>query len=98
MHDYRKLRVWQDSVELVKEIYLVTKTFPREEKFGLVSQINRAAVSVPSNIAEGAGRNTKREVRNFLGNANGSLYELETQLIISNDLAYLRKDTLNKIL
>ena len=89
MHEYKKLRVWQESVNLVKDIYLATKNFPSEEKYGLVNQIRRSAVSVPSNIAEGAGRNTKGEFRNFLGNANGSLFELETQLIISKDLNFI---------
>ena len=98
MHDYKKLNVWQESVVLVKEVYLLTKKFPTEEKFGLVSQLNRAAVSIPSNIAEGAGRNSKGEFRNFLGNASGSLYELETQLIISNSLGYVLETDLKLLL
>ncbi len=73
-------------MKLVKEVYLLTKKFPSDEKYGLVRQINRSVVSVASNIAEGAGRNTNGEFKNFLGNANGSLYELETQLIIRKDL------------
>ena len=86
MHDYKKLRIRQQSIEIVKEIYEVTKNFPSEEKFGLTNQIRRSAVSVPSNIAEGAGRKTKGEFKNFLGVANFSLFELETQLIISKNL------------
>ncbi len=102
MHDYKKLKIWKDSVELVKEVYLLTRKFPSDEKFGLVRQINRSAVSIPSNIAEGAGRNTNGEFKNFLGNANGSLNELETQLIISKNLKFISdKDCevlLNKII
>ena len=98
MHDYKKLRLWQQSIELVKEIYKLTKNFPSEEKFGLTNQIRRSVVSVPSNIAEGAGRNTKGEFKNFLGVANGSLFELETQLIISKDMNYLKDYNLNLLL
>ena len=98
MHDYKKLRIWQQSIELVKEIYKVTKDFSAEEKFGLTNQIRRSVVSVPSNIAEGAGRNTKGEFKNFLGVANGSLFELETQLIISKDMNYLKDYNLNLLL
>ncbi|MBK8550873.1 MAG: four helix bundle protein [Ignavibacteria bacterium] len=98
MNEYKKLRIWQESVNLVKEIYLITKSFPSEEKYGLTNQLRRSAVSVPSNIAEGAGRNTKGEFKNFLGNANGSLFELETQLIISRDLNYIEKKSLELFL
>ena len=98
MHDYKKLRLWQQSIELVKEIYKLTKNSPSEEKFGLTNQIRRSVVSVPSNIAEGAGRNTKGEFKNFLGVANGSLFELETQLIISKDMNYLKDYNLNLLL
>ena len=86
MHNYKKLDVWKESVNLVTEIYLLTDNFPDKEKFGLVSQINRCAVSIPSNIAEGAGRSSKKEFSLFLGYALGSSFELETQLIISNNL------------
>lgn len=83
MHEYKKLKVWNDAIELVTDIYLITKTFPDSEKYGLVSQINRCAVSIPSNIAEGAGRNSNGEFRQFLGISNGSCYELETQLLLA---------------
>ena len=98
MNEYKKLRVWQESMNLVKEIYLVTFNFPSNEKYGLTNQLRRSAVSVPSNIAEGAGRNTKGEFKNFLGNANGSLFELETQLIISKNLNYINENDLNLFL
>ena len=98
MHDYKKLYVWEKSVSFVTEIYKLTKTFPDTERYGLISQINRSAVSIPSNIAEGTGRNTNGEFRNFLGNACGSICELETQLIIANNLNYLSLKDLNNLL
>tara|TARA_R110001583_G_C5460508_1_gene391866 strand:+ start:270 stop:620 length:351 start_codon:yes stop_codon:yes gene_type:complete len=89
MHNYKKLEVWKGSVNLVTEIYLLTDNFPDKEKFGLISQINRCAVSIPSNIAEGAGRSSKKEFSLFLGYALASSFELETQLIISNNLNFI---------
>ena len=81
--------VWQNSRKLVKQIYDLTGKFPSEEKFGLANQIQRAAVSIPSNIAEGYGRNSDKEMIRFLSIAKGSLYEVETQLYIAIDLNYL---------
>ena len=86
---YRDLIAWQRSIELVSEIYLSTKSFPVNERFGLTAQIRRAAVSIPSNIAEGQGRCTTGEFRQFLGHARGSLLEVETQIFISANLGYL---------
>lgn len=86
MHKFKELVVWQKAVDLAVDIYKVTRKFPADERFGLTSQMNRGAVSVPSNIAEGAGRNTDGEFNNFLGIATGSSFELETQLIIANRL------------
>ena len=86
---FRDLRVWQESIGLVKDIYSITSQFPDEEKFGLVTQMRRSAVSIPSNIAEGAGRGSQREFAQFLVIARGSLSELETQLIIAKELNYL---------
>ena len=83
---YKELIVWQQGMELVTHVYRVTAGFPRDEKFGLVSQLRRAAVSVPSNIAEGQGRLTVGEFRQFLGHARGSLFEVETQVIIARNL------------
>ena len=85
---YRDLVVWQRAMELVSAVYKLTRTFPSSERFGLTSQIQRAAVSIPSNIAEGQGRLATKEFRQFLGVARGSLKELETQLLISIDLTY----------
>ena len=89
MKGHRDLRVWQESIGLVKDIYAVTSEFPDEEKFGLMSQMRRSAVSIPSNIAEGAARGSQREFAQFLVIARGSLGELETQLIIAKELNYL---------
>lgn len=86
MHKFKELVVWQKAVDLASNIYKITKKFPADERFGLTSQMNRSGVSVPSNIAEGAGRNTDGEFNNFLGVAAGSAFELETQLIIANKL------------
>src|SRR5690349_23297954 len=85
-HKYRELIVWQRAIELAREVYSATRQFPKEEIYGLTSQMRRAAVSVPSNIAEGQGRLTKGEFCHFLGQARGSLLELETQLAIALDL------------
>jgi len=86
---FRDLVVWQKAMDSVTEIYRVTQKFPKEEIFGLISQLRRAAVSVPSNIAEGQGRLTEKEFRQFLGNARGSLAEVETQIIIAKNLGFL---------
>ncbi len=90
-HSYRDLLVWQKAKAFATRIYLATKDFPRSELYGLTSQIRRAAVSVPSNIAEGQGRLTRGEFQQFLGHARGSLLELDTQLAIAADLGYLGK-------
>jgi four helix bundle protein len=94
---FRDLVVWQKAMDLVIEIYRTTQTFPKEEIFGLISQLRRAAVSVPSNIAEGQGRLTEKEFRLFLGNARGSLAEVETQIIIANNLGYLDDPEFQKL-
>ncbi|HEY1010321.1 MAG: four helix bundle protein [Daejeonella sp.] len=94
MHKYKELKLWQKSIDLVTRVYALTRNFPQLEKFGLVSQINRSAVSIPSNIAEGAGRNSDKEFVQFLAFAHASSYELETQLIISNKLEYISSEDL----
>ena len=98
MHDYKKLGVWQESITLVTEIYELTDNFPDKEKFNLINQLNRAAVSLPSNIAEGAGRLTEKDFVKFLGYANGSGYEVETQLIIAYNLQYITNEQKDEIL
>jgi len=98
VQSYRDLVAWHKAMELVTEIYRVTKQFPKEELFGLMSQLRRAAVSIPSNIAEGKGRLSKGEFRQFLGNARGSLAEVETQIVIAQNLSYLDETETNKLL
>jgi len=87
-----KLEAWKRARELVLSVYKLTQTFPKEELFGLAAQMRRAAVSVPSNIAEGAAREGEREFAQFLNIARGSLSELETQLLIATDLGYIKVD------
>ena len=96
-HNFKNLSIWQRSRKLVKEVYLITKTFPKDEKFGLISQMNRSVISIPSNIAEGCGRTTNPQLVYFLDNAIASNCELETQFYLSFDLNYLTKDTLDKL-
>ena len=73
MNNYKDLKVWQKSMDLAEKVYMLTSTYPKEEKYGLINQIQRSVISIPSNIAEGAGRNSNKEFRNFLGIANGSV-------------------------
>ena len=94
---HKDLKIWSRSVDLVTRIYKVTEGFPKSELFGLTSQIRRAAVSVPSNIAEGSGRRTAKELIYFLHIAIGSMAELETQFIISQNLGYLKAEDFTKI-
>ncbi len=96
MHKFKDLKIWQDSINLAVDIYKLTKLFPSEEKFGLVSQINRCVISISSNIAEGAGRNNPKEFRQFLGIALGSACELESQLIVSQKLDFITEEKLNE--
>jgi four helix bundle protein len=85
MKTYIELQVWIEARKLVNEVYLLTKNFPKEEIYGIISQIRRCAVSIPSNIAEGCGRRTSKETIQFLYISRGSLFELETQLFLSSD-------------
>jgi four helix bundle protein len=93
MASYRDLKVWQAAMDLSVEVYRVTARFPSEEKYGLVQQMKRAAVSVPSNIAEGYGRRTARQRYHFLENSLGSLFELETQVELATRLEFLHEPT-----
>lgn len=97
MNNYKDLILWQKAMQLVKLIYKLTANLPDSEKFGLQSQIKRCAVSIPSNIAEGAGRNSKKAFANFLSIANGSTSELETQLLLLIDLNFIEKDSLDDV-
>ena len=92
MRPHEKLDVWKRAVDFVVSVYKMTESFPRDERFGLISQIRRAAVSVPANIAEGAAKHSSREFRYFLSNAQGSVSELATELLIAERLGYLSKE------
>ena len=98
MKDFKKLNVWQRSIELVASVYKISKDFPIEEKYGLISQITRSAVSIPSNIAEGSSRFSEKDYFRFLEIALGSAFELETQLIIANKLEIANSIELTKLI
>ena len=98
VRSYRDLIVWRQSMSLVKEVYCCTQAFPQSEIYGLTAQIRRAAVSVPSNIAEGQGRSSTGEFRQFLGHARGSLLEVETQVLIAQELGHLDADQAQHLL
>jgi len=98
MNKLNELKIWNKAIDLTVNVYKATASFPSDERFGLTSQSRRAAVSIPSNIAEGAGRNSMKEFNNFLGIANGSSYELQTQLVIANKLEMLDINLLNPLL
>ena len=92
MKTHKDLEIWKKAIEMVTKIYMLTRSFPKEELYGLTYQIRRSAVSVPSNIAEGAGRDSSKEFLHFICFATGSLSELETQIIIAHNLGYLNND------
>ncbi len=98
MHKIKDLKIWLKSIELTKVIYLLVSELPPDEKFGLTSQIKRSAVSIPSNIAEGAGRNSQKEFKHFLSIANGSAYELQTQLILLIELNLINKNKIQPVI
>ncbi len=98
MHNFKELKVWQKGRSFVKEIYLASSKFPPEERYALTSQMKRAVVSIPSNIAEGAWRETAKEFARFLNIANGSAFELETQIYLAFDLEFINEEKLNNFL
>ena len=97
LKSYKELIVWQRSMELAKEIFKLTALFPKSELYGIVTQMRRAVISICSNIAEGYGRNSPGEFKQFLGIANGSALELETQLILSKELGYIKQNEFIKL-
>ena len=97
MRTYKDLMIWQKAMSFVTEIYTTTKTFPRDEHWGLVSQIRRSSVSIPCNIAEGYGRNSTKDYTRFLRITMGSIYEIQTQLEISKNLEYLHNNTFENL-
>ncbi len=96
--NYTELEVWKSSRALVKQVYLLSSSFPKEELYALTNQVKRCSVSIPSNIAEGLGRQSNKETIHFLYISKGSIYELETQLFLAFDLNYLSKDKLDSIM
>ena len=98
MHDFKNLKIWQKAMNVTEKAYVIASEFPKEERFGLTSQVRRSAVSIVSNIAEGAGRNTDGEFKSFLGIANGSTNELFTQLLLSERLKLTTKTKLQPLL
>jgi len=96
-HNFKKLIIWQESLELVIETYKTTKTFPSEEKFGLTSQLNRCSVSIPSNIAEGTSKSSEKHFKNYLETALGSSFEWETQIIIAFKIGYINQNKFTEL-
>jgi len=97
MHNFRELKIWQRSIDLAEMVYKTTYVFPAEEKYGLISQLRRCSVSVPSNISEGAGRGTNKQFRYFLEISMGSCNELQTQLELSFRFSFISKEVLDKL-
>ncbi|MCD6205007.1 MAG: four helix bundle protein [Candidatus Marinimicrobia bacterium] len=97
MHNYKELQIWQRSRELVKDIYHLTEVFPDTERFGLVTQMRRSSVSIPSNIAEGSGKSSNKDFIRFLEMARSSAFELETQLILAHDLRFISEEKLSDL-
>jgi four helix bundle protein len=98
MHNIKELKIWNKAIDLAVKVYQITANFPADERFGLISQSRRCAVSVPSNISEGTGRNTKGEFKQFLGIANGSSYELQTQMVIAEKLGFLEEEAFIEVI
>ncbi|MES2381567.1 MAG: four helix bundle protein [Bacteroidota bacterium] len=98
MRDFKKYDIWNDSMKLVKQVYQFSETLPKEEKFGLVSQMCRATISIPSNIAEGTSRNSDAEFKRFLEIAIGSSFELETQLLLCAELGFTKEETTTSLI
>lgn len=98
MHRFEELKIWQKAMDIVENCYRASENFPKEEKYGLTSQLRRSAVSIPSNISEGAGRNSNGEFIQFLGIANGSSFELLTQLYLSKRLKLITEEKVRPII
>jgi len=98
MKDFKSLKIWHKGINLVVDIYKTSKEFPQEELYGLTSQMRRSAISIPSNIAEGSGRNSDKEFNRFLDISLGSSFELETQIIIAHELKFLSNEDFLKLI
>ncbi|MCK0124305.1 four helix bundle protein [Gelidibacter sp. F2691] len=97
MHNFKKLKIWEESISLVRENYLLTRSFPNFEKFALVTQMNRCAVSIPSNIAEGSSKSTNRHFNKYLEDSLGLAFEWETQLIVAFNENYLSEEKFKEL-
>jgi four helix bundle protein len=95
MHNFKELKVWKAGIEVSKLIFQVTRSFPTDEKYGLISQMIRFAISIPSNIAEGSGRKSNKDFQHFLATALGSSFELETQVIIAKEFNYINQERID---
>lgn len=98
MHQFEKLKIWQKAMNIAVEVYEISLLLPNDEKFNLIHQIKKCAVSIPSNIAEGSGRNHNKEFVQFLGIANGSTFELITQLILAKRLKLIKEEIIQPII
>lgn len=98
MHNFRELKIWKMGIEISKLVFQLTRTFPSEERYSLTSQINRSAISIPSNIAEGCGRKSNKEFNQFLCISLGSAFELETQIILANEFGYIDTSMLENVI
>lgn len=98
MHNYRELKIWQRSMDFVVRIYEISAEFPKEEKYGLTAQIRSCAVSIPSNISEGAGRGTNKQLKRFLEFSMGSANEVQTQIELACRVKYLKKDIADSLI
>ncbi|HEY5407541.1 MAG TPA: four helix bundle protein [Ginsengibacter sp.] len=97
MKNYKELIIWKKGIELVKSVYAITKQFPAEEKFGIISQVTRATVSIPANIAEGSSRNSDKDYARFLQIALGSAFEVQTYLIIAKEMNWVTNEKIDAI-
>lgn len=97
-HNFKELKIWKDNMVFAKEIFIITQSFPNEEKFGMISQMRRCATSIPSNIAEGSGRTTNKEFARFLDISLGSAYEIETQVLLALDFVYVSPDDSQRLI
>ncbi len=98
MHNFKNIIAWQKAMSLVKDVYLLTEKFPKQEVYGLASQVNRSAISIPSNIAEGSGQNSNKEFVRFLDISISSSFELETQILLAKELGFVSDEKLNTVL
>ena len=97
-HNFREIKIWQEALVIVKEVYAFTSNLPKEEKYGITSQINRSAVSIPSNIAEGSGRNSNKDFMRFLDISISSSFELETQILLAKELSFITEEKMTLML